>query len=220
MPRRLPATEIDGYLAAGTPVVDLRAPRAFAGGHIPGALNIPYSKSYLTWAGWLLPYDRPFALIIDERDLEATVHDLQRIGLDDVAGFWTPDVVEARAAVEPGRELQAVSQAGIEEVEAALAEGSATVLDVRGSGEYQEGHMPGALSIPLGYIPRRLDEIASGKPVVVHCQTGVRSSIAASLLQRLGRDDVLNYMGSYAEWSGAGKPVERGAARREAVTAD
>lgn len=220
LPDRLAVEDIDEHIANGTPVVDLRSQQAFAGGHIPSTLNIPYSKSYLTWAGWILPYDRPVALIVDERDLKTTVQDLQRIGIDDIAGFWTPDVVQAWASAVPGRELQIASQVTIEDVEAALTNDSTHILDVRGKSEYLEGHIPGSLNVPLGYIPREIDRIPADETVIIHCQTGVRSSIASSLLQQLGRTNVLNYMGSFADWSGAGKPVERGAVEREAVTAD
>ncbi len=220
LPHRFAPASIDQHIADGMPVADMRSQLAFAGGHIPGTLNIPYSRSYLTWAGWLLPYDRPFALIVDERDLESTIKDLQRIGLDDVAGFWAPDVIDSWVDTRPGHGLETVSQVSAADVEAALAQGSANILDVRGSSEYQEGHLPGAISVPLGYIPGRIDEIPTDKPLIVHCQTGVRSSIATSVLQRLGRKDVLNYMGSFAEWSSAGKPVELGATAREAVPAD
>lgn len=220
LPRPLAPEAINQYIADGTPVVDMRSQLAYAGGHIPGTLNIPFSKSYLTWAGWLLPYDKPFALIVDERDLESTVKDLQRIGLDDVAGYWTPEIVDEWVNAADMHELESVAQVTIDDVEAALASGSATVLDVRGTAEYLEGHIPGALNVPMGYIPSELDKIPFDKPVIVHCQTGVRSSIAASLLQKLGRSDVKNYMGSFADWSESGKPVEAGAAQREAVPAD
>ena len=220
MPHHLPASAIDQFIADGVPVADMRSQLAFAGGHIPGTLNIPFSRSYLTWAGWLLPYDAPFALIVDERDLESTVRDLQRIGVEDVAGFWTPEVVDEWVQATPGRELQSVAQVGADDVETALKSNTATVLDVRGTAEYQDGHLPGAMSVPLGYISREIDRIPSDKPLIVHCQTGVRSSIASSVLQKLGRDNVLNYMGSYEEWSLGGRPVERGAPEREAVPAD
>ncbi|CAN5612975.1 MBL fold metallo-hydrolase [soil metagenome] len=220
LPDRLAPETIDEFISDGTPVVDMRSQLAFAGGHIPGTLSIPFSRSYLTWAGWLLPYDRPITLIVDERDLESTVRDLQRIGFDDIVGYWTPDVVTAWASADEDRELESTAQISIDDVEEALASGLANVLDVRGTSEYLEGHLPGALSVPLGYIPRQLDDIPDDKPLIVHCQTGARSSIAASLLQKLGRTNVGNYMGSFGEWSGSGKPVERGAAEREAVPAD
>ena len=219
LPPLLEPDAIDLFIDGGTPVVDLRSQLAFAGGHIPGTLNIPFSKSYLTWAGWLLPYDRPFAIIVDEVDLESTIRDLQRVGLDDVAGFWTPDVVAHWSSL-PGNELQAVPQVTINDVERAVASGSAAILDVRGTAEYNDGHVPGAIGVPLGYIPRELDRIPEDRPVIVHCQTGVRSSIASSLLQKLGRTNIQNYMGSFEEWSRQDKPVKVEEVAAEAVPAD
>jgi hydroxyacylglutathione hydrolase len=220
LPERLAVPDIDRELARGTTVIDLRPASAFAGGHIPGAINIPYSGSYLTWAGWLVPYERPFALIVDEQDLPQTVRELQRIGLDDVAGFWTPDVVDAWAASEPGRALQTYQQAAIGDVERALESGDTTVIDVRGAADYAAGHLPGALHVTMGRIPREIDRIPPDRPLIVHCQSGARSAIAAGVLQSLGREDVRNFAGSYDEWSRAGKPVERAATSKEAVPAD
>lgn len=215
-----PNRDIDEALASGQTIVDMRPARAFAGGHIPGTLNIPATKSYVTWAGWLLSYDEPFSLIVDEEHVEQTVAELRLIGLDNVDGYWSPDVLDEWDRAEPGRDLQTIEQVTVDEVEDLAASGAVTVLDVRGSGEFAEGHIQGALNVPIGFIPRRLDEIPANKPIVVHCQTGVRSSIAASALQRHGRTDLKNFMGSFDEWSSAGKPVERSAQEREPATAD
>jgi rhodanese-related sulfurtransferase len=84
------------------------------------------------------------------------------------------------------------------------------ILDVRNSAEYQEGHLAGALNVPMGYIPRRIDEIPADRPIIVHCLSGVRSAIASGMLQSLGRTDVLDYCGSYQDWVDSGHPVERG----------
>jgi hydroxyacylglutathione hydrolase len=72
-----------------------------------------------------------------------------------------------------------------------------------------------ARHIPLGYLSDRLAELPSGVPVVVHCQGGTRSAIAASLLQGAGVRDVLELAEGFAGWEGAGLPVERGAARSD-----
>jgi rhodanese-related sulfurtransferase len=69
--------------------------------------------------------------------------------------------------------------------------------------------MPQGINIPLGELPRRLDEVPEGD-VIVHCQGGSRSLIAASILQQAGRDDVSNLVGGFAEWERSGRPVERG----------
>jgi len=220
LPERRSVSQLDDARANGTPLVDLRPAGAFAAGHIPGTFNIPHSRSYLTWAGWLVPYDRPFALIVDETALEETVRELRRIGLDDVAGYWTPDVIQEWQGASPDHRLQTYADVPLETVEQALRTGDATVIDVRGVNDYMAGHLPGATHITLGHIPREIDSIPSDRPLIVHCQVGGRSAIAAGVLQSLGREDVRNFAGSYDAWTAAGKPVEIGVGERDAVPAD
>ena len=88
--------------------------------------------------------------------------------------------------------------------------GSTPVLDVRSRAEYAEGHLAQAIHIPLGELESRIGEVPDGK-IVVHCQGGTRSIIAASILQREGRHGVMNMPGGFAEWERSGHPVERGA---------
>ena len=87
----------------------------------------------------------------------------------------------------------------------------ATILDVRSRAEYASGHIRNALNIPLGELSKRLDEVPAGK-VIVHCQGGSRSAMAASLLQRSGRDNIENMAGGFSEWESEGNPVERNGA--------
>ncbi len=217
LPSRMPAPDIQAALERGMTIVDTRPNDAFAGAHIPGTINIGHSKGYLTTAGWLISYDEPFGLIVDAEKMEQTVKDLRLIGLDDVYGYWTPDVIEAWS--HSGHKLGSTPLVNARVVENALAGGTATVLDVRGTGEYLAGHIPGAQSLPLGYISRRLAEIPADRPIIVHCQTGVRSAVASSVLQSLGRTDVSNYTGSYEDWSLSGHPVESEAEEAKAVLA-
>jgi hydroxyacylglutathione hydrolase len=84
------------------------------------------------------------------------------------------------------------------------------VIDVRGANEWQAGHLPGAIHIPLGFLSDRLAEVPRNKPIVLQCQGGARSSIAASLLERHGVANVINLAGGYRDWQAAGLPVERG----------
>ena len=86
------------------------------------------------------------------------------------------------------------------------------MLDVRGTGEWEAGHIPGTLNIPLGELEQRLDEIPGNRAVIVHCQTGARAAMAASILRARGFDDVREFPGGFAEWRTAGQPVELGPA--------
>ena len=215
----LPATELERALGDGATVVDTRPAAAFAAGHVPGTINIPLNGSFPTWAGWLVPYDRPLYLVVDEpaepRAGEA-MRDLVMIGLDDVAGLFAADAVDAWRSA--GRTLERVEQATAREVAAMLARGEAYVVDVRGRAEWEEGHLPGAPTIPVGHLEEQLAALPTDRPVVVQCQSGGRSSIAASLLQARGVGRVINLAGGITAWREAGQPVTRAGADGAAPT--
>ena len=83
------------------------------------------------------------------------------------------------------------------------------VVDVRGASEWDAGHLPGVVNIPLGQLTDRLAELAPDIPVVVHCQGGGRSAIAASILKANGFSEVVNLTGGFGEWKKVGLPVEQ-----------
>lgn len=211
-PRRIPAARVGDLLAAGILVVDTRPAAGFAATHIPGTINIPLNRAFTTWAGWLVPYDREFYLLIGPaRDdaVETAVRDLAMIGLDRVAGYLDCDeTLEAwRAAGGP---LGTTPQITVAQLRERLGSDAITVIDVRGRTEWEAGHLPGVANIPLGLLPDRLDELPARGPLVLQCETGSRSAIAASLLKARGRGDVANLEGGFAAWRRAGYPIEVG----------
>lgn len=196
--------ELNALLADGGQVFDLRDRGAFAWGHVPGTINIPASETnYTTYVGWLVDFDRPLAVILPDLDmLAAVLADLRAIGIDDVTSYFGPDV--AAQATQPLPVMTA------EELARRLTTNNILVLDVRGRSEYNEEHIRGALNIPLGYLPRRLDEIPNDKQVVAQCASGYRSQIAASLLQAAGFSDAHTLSAASAVWSRL-LPTESGA---------
>ena len=88
------------------------------------------------------------------------------------------------------------------------AGGKPVVLDIRSEPEHAGGHVAGSLNIPLTHLEDRVGELPSGRPVVVHCEGGYRSAIAASLLQKLGRRDVHDMVGGYKGWLAAKLPAQ------------
>jgi hydroxyacylglutathione hydrolase len=201
-------TNIDTLLrraTVGDVVVDTRPASDFAAGHVPGTISIPMNKSFTKWAGWLMPYDRDFHLIVaDGSKLAEVRRDLAMIGLDRM-GSWAPaEALEEWAA--GGGKLQLVRQMTPADL---AAEGEdAVVLDVRDRHEWNAGHLPGVPNIPLGELADRLDEVPEGRPLVLHCQGGGRSSIAASVLQAQGLENVINLVGGFGAWQKQGHPVE------------
>jgi hydroxyacylglutathione hydrolase len=210
-PARLPATRLAELLRDGAVVVDTRPAAAYADGHVPGTIHIPLDGSFTTWAGWLLPYDRDVYLLVDDACTNCTataVRDLAMIGLDRVSGVFGTDALSAWSTA--GRPLGTVAQTTAAEAAAMLERGEATVIDVRGRTEWEAGHVPGVPNIPVGYLADRLGEIPSDRPVILHCQAGTRSAIAASVLQARGIANVVNLAGGFAAWQRAGLPVARG----------
>jgi hydroxyacylglutathione hydrolase len=207
LPERLPESAITRLLDQDAVIVDTRRWADYSAGHIPGTISIPLSRSFTTWAGWLIPYDRDFYLIVDEEHgatgLGEAVRDLALIGLDRVAGYFGVDVVDDWQSAT--RQLHIVHEIEADDLARELQ--AVQVIDVRGHSEWIAGHIPGSLNIPLGYLPERIDELATDRPVVLQCQTDPRSSIASSVLMARGVTNVRNLRGGIAMWQATGHPV-------------
>ena len=207
-----PLLDFSALGAKGAVLVDLRSAADFAAGHIPGSLSIPLNKSFTTWAGSLLSYDRDVHLLFPDRDaagLKEAVRDLALIGLDRIAGYWSVDAIEWWK--DQGKALATVATMTVDELAKMRAEarGNAIVIDVRARSEWDAGHLPDAIHIPLPELESRLKEVPTDRPLVMQCQGGGRSMIASSLLQAHGIDEVTNLTGGYGAWVKAGHPTKK-----------
>lgn len=191
-------------------VVDTRPAARHAAARIPGTLNIPLNRSFTTWAGSIMPFDRDFYLLVDDAAcpscIEEAVRDLAMIGLDRVAGWFDASAVEAWHAA--GHALETIDDIMPEELYERVQAENIAVIDVRGQSEWDAGHMPGVTSIPLVDLVDRLNDVPRDRTVVVHCQTGSRAAIAASLLRSNDVRHVMNLRGGFAAWRQQGLPVE------------
>lgn len=206
-PPRIEAGQLGRLLEAGTVVVDIRPAAAYGAGHVPGTLNIPLNKSFTTWAGSLLPYDRDLYLLVPDDRPEAVadaVRNLVLIGLDQVRGFLGPEAVTAWAAA--GGTLGTITSIGVGDL--AARPDRPLVLDVRAESEWAAGHLPGAMHIPLPDLEARIAEVPADQEIVLQCQGGGRSAIAASLLKARGHARVANLAGGFSAWVAAGLDVE------------
>lgn len=204
-PARLPLVRFQKLLDAGVTLVDTRDKFAFAGGHIPGSLNIQDNADFSTWAGWMLDYDEPFMLVASDNRIEDLTKALIRIGLDNTIGY-IPDLTYWSMS---GHELETLDQITAQELFERYARDGLYIIDVRNQNEYDESHIPGAIKIQAGQIPDHLDLIPTDKPIVVHCLSGDRSSVAASYLLSKGFKNVINLTGGIRCWWEAELPLER-----------
>jgi hydroxyacylglutathione hydrolase len=206
-PPRLPDAGLAAAFERGEAVVDVRPSKQVLGGAIPGVFAIPLGNSFPTWAGSLLPYGRPVALLAEDAErARAAVRQLAMVGLDQVEGWYGP---EALAAWERARGPLAVTPA-IEAPEAfaRASRGELVLLDVRGAAEFASGHVPGARHIPLGDLPARAAELPRDRPLALYCEGGTRSRIGASVLRRAGFTELLDHGGGFPAHAEAGLPVE------------
>lgn len=186
-PKPVEATELRHRIESGEWIVDLRNRTAFAAGHLEGTVGFELSDSFVTYIGWLYRWGAPLTLIGEsDDDISAAQRELVRIGIDNVTGAATEPVEEL--ATESGlRSYRVADFAALAEV---IDRRGTVVVDVRQPDEYDSSHIRGALNIPVHEITDRADELPAGD-VWVHCASGYRASVAASLLDRNGRVVVL-----------------------------
>ncbi|MGI8313543.1 MBL fold metallo-hydrolase [Halobacillus mangrovi] len=184
-------------------MIDTRSSGEFSQGHLEGTINIPFNKSFANWAGWIVEYDQQIALIAEENQVNEVKKALQSIGLDNVAGYIPAQEVEKQSGLESYRNIKP------KDLEAEYRDhDDYIVVDVRNQSEWDEGHMEGVYHIMLGKLKDSLDQIPSNKTPIVHCHSGSRSAIAASILQANGYKDVLNLEGGFAAWKEIEQPVK------------
>ncbi|MPZ79044.1 MAG: MBL fold metallo-hydrolase [Actinophytocola sp.] len=179
-------------LEAGEWVVDLRSRKAFAYRHLAGTVSIGLDGAMSTWVGWLVPWDAPVTLLGESAAQVAEAQrELTRIGIDRPAAAATGQP-EGWAGGQEDR-LAELDMATFADLAAARAgrlprglPAPEVVLDVRLAGEWQQDHLDGAVHVPLPELADRVGELGDGV-VWVHCQSGYRAAIAASLLTRAGR---------------------------------
>jgi hydroxyacylglutathione hydrolase len=185
----------------GAVVVDVRDPASYAEGHGAGALAIPFRDAFPTWLGWLVPPDARLLLVLGDATLEDVVDACLLVGMERFEGYLDGGMDAWRNAGLPVRSLPAI---GAEDAVPWLEKG-AQPLDVREPDELAFGSLAGAVSIPLGDLPGHTDVLPPGRPLLVYCASGMRSTTAASILERAGVGPVVNLRGGYGAWQEAGR---------------
>lgn len=187
MPEPVQPAELRRRIGAGEWVVDLRNRSAFAAGHLAGTAGFELSTPFVTYLGWLYEWGAALTLIGDDAEqiLDAR-RELARIGVDNVTGAATGGIRD----LADGDPLRSYRVADFAELSDVVGSVDITVLDVRRGDEFDDAHIAGAINIPLHELLARIADVPSGT-VWVHCESGYRAAIAASLIDAPGRTVVL-----------------------------
>ena len=186
-PTPVDPVELRRRVHAGDWVVDLRTRQAFAHSHLAGTVNVALDDKFVTYIGWTIPWGTSVTLVGDTaEEVAAAQRDLARIGIDRPAGAASGGLHEWAA----GGELRSYRRATFAELADEIDRDGVVLVDVRRDDEWSSGHLRTALHVPLDQLDERLSEIPDGQ-VWVHCASGYRASIGASLLDRAGRRVVM-----------------------------
>ncbi|MDP3968381.1 MAG: MBL fold metallo-hydrolase [Nocardioides sp.] len=202
LPQQADPAELRRRLDAGEWLVDLRTRSAYATGHLPGSVNIGSDGQFVTYLGWILPYDAPVTLLGETPEQVAEAQrEMVRIGRDPAAHAtgkpeeWTEGGPVGSFPVSDFAGLAAAVAAGEDLV----------VLDVRRPAEHDEAHVEGSVNVPIHAVLAHLDSLPHRR-MWVHCAGGYRASVVASFLAARGHD-VVAVDDSFDQAAPAGLPV-------------
>jgi hydroxyacylglutathione hydrolase len=196
--RAFAPAELRGRVNEDLILLDTRPVAEHRAAHVPGALFVPEGKKFATNASFAVDPDsddRPIVVLARDQAQACWMRDrLAWTGIDHVVGY-VPSLEGLTAGPLP-----LVAPGALARVPDAL------VLDVRNANEHRAGRIPGSMQLDVGRLAFRVDQVPADRPVVVHCQTGNRAAVAASILRARGRTDVRELEGSYEGWVQAGCP--------------
>ena len=198
-PATLNAAAVAALIGEGAAVVDVRQGRDYDRGHIPGSYSVGLDGPFSAWVGWLVARGRTIVLAggTDAQHREAQLQ-LYRIGFDSVVGALDGGMDAWQAG---GGEVSTFETVDVEDMAAwILSAEPMTVVDTRDEHEWSAGHVPGAVHMYVPDVPYRAAEIPHQAPVAVHCASGYRAGIAASLLEQAGLQRIVHVNGPYSDW--------------------
>lgn len=199
----LSVAQFEQLMAEGAMVLDTRIPDEFEKGYVKGSINIGLNGQFASWVGSVININTPLILVTDTGKEHETVLRLSRVGYENVKGYLEGGFAAWAAAWKPVDQINSISPS-----EFATTHGHYTVIDVRKPGEYEQGHVKGAILHTLAELPNDLKEIDSTKPYLVHCAGGYRSMIACSILKANGFNNVTNVYGGFGKIKETGVAVE------------
>lgn len=206
-PAAVPPEGIRKAVGEGVLVLDVRPGNQFGEGHIAGSINLGLGGQFASWAGSLIPIGTKMILVADDdAAVDEAVMRLARAGHEGVVGYLDGGMA---AWEKNGLPVVKTAQISADELNKRLStQKDLQVLDVRRPAEYEGGHVPGAINIPLNELRKNLTKLDKSRPTAVICASGYRSSAATCILKDYGMTDVCNTAGGTNGYRAAGHEVE------------
>lgn len=201
------------YFQRGAGLLDTRPKADYVQAHVPGSVHLEADDQLSNRIGFVFPPDVPMILLLnDASDYERVVYSLARVGYENVVGFIAEglDVWERMGLPLTAGDVKDIEPKELHDLMQSCANGDCpVVVDVREPWEFRQGHVPGAILMPLGQIASRVAELDPERPVAVICASGNRSQSAAALFGQKGFKTVYNVLGGTGGWMYDGLPISR-----------
>ncbi len=173
-------------------ILDTRDPQVFCKAFVPGSINIWENGNFASWVGTLIPdLDQEILLVTEEGKEEEVVMRLSRVGYDHAIGYLEGGIEAWKAA---GYEVDQIKSVPVDELNKVE---DAHILDCRKESEYYSEHVIGAKNVPLDFINQRMSEVDKDTEYYVHCRSGYRSMIFASILKARGYNNLIDVAGGF-----------------------
>jgi hydroxyacylglutathione hydrolase len=196
--------------SAGALVVDVRTMHQFDEAHVPDSISITMLRAgFGSRLAWIADRDQEIVYVgRDDEDGRLAVELAASVGIREVGGFLAGGMTSWR---EEGRPTERIERLTVDQLhDRSERNPSLQILDVREASEWDSERIPGSIHRPYHDIREFPDELDPQRPIAVICSSGQRSGVAASLLKRLGADEVLHVVpGGVKSWGRAGYPIER-----------
>ncbi|NOY84813.1 MAG: MBL fold metallo-hydrolase [Nitrospirae bacterium] len=189
---------------SGAQVLDVRSVNEFAEAHLHRTLNIGIDGKYATWVGTLLNKDHEIVLIAEPDRIEEAIIRLGRIGFHNVIGYLEGGMESLKERPDLLTQTTRITAADLHNLGK-----EATIIDIRTANEWTEAHITGSSNIPLNQLQNRLDEVPESGHVIIHCQGGYRSMIAASIFEKEDRKNILDLIGGFSAWTALQLPTQQ-----------
>ncbi len=188
-------------------ILDIRHQHEFETEHIPGSIFIGLNGSFAPWVGAIIKnIHQPILLVADENKVEEAIIRLSRVGFDQVLGYLKGGI---NAWKKERFKLDYISSISANLVEPLLQKNSFNqIIDVRKKSEFNKGHIRDAINIPLSSFKRKFN-LKSGHNIYIHCASGYRSMIAASLLKQKGIHSFINIKNGYQSIKNTNIPLSK-----------
>jgi len=184
----------ESKMKAGAVIIDTRIPDVFEQGFIRGSLNFGLNGQYAIWAATLLDLHTPLLIVAENGKEAESIERLTRVGFDNILGYINGGF---ETWLNAEKRYDMVISVDAEEFELDAKHTDISIIDVRKSGEWNDGHLKKALHFPLDNLTKDYEKLDKEKEYLIHCAGGYRSMIAASYLKSKGFERVKNVSGGY-----------------------